>query len=100
MDSEKPLFPYRQCPGHPLQILQRSGLKAWLLCLLLLLLHRVITVNMLQNVKSSVGIISYVLSNYQPEISLEGSCLSQILGRPQFVTGFRKNSQHLCKTVG
>ena len=55
---------------------------------------------MLQNVKSSVGIISYVLSNYQSEISLEGSCLSQILGRPQFVTGFRKNSQHLCKTVG
>ena len=99
MDSEKPLFPYRHC-GHPLQILQRSGLKAWLLFLLLLLLHRVITVNMLQNVKSSVGIISYVLSNYQSEISLEGSCLSQILGRPQFVTGFRKNSQHLCKTVG
>ena len=91
MDSEKPLFPYRQCPGHPLQILQRSGLKAY---------HRVIPVNMLQNVRSSAGTITYVLSNYQSEISVEGSCLSQILGRPQFVTGFCKNSQHLCKTVG
>lgn len=98
MDSEKPLFPYRQCPGHPLQILQRSGLKAWLLCLLQV--HRVIPVNMLQNVRSSAGTITYVLSNYQSEISVEGSCLSQILGRPQFVTGFCKNSQYLCKTVG
>lgn len=59
-----------------------------------------IPVNMLQNVRSSAGTITYVLSNYQSEISVEGSCLSQILGRPQFVTSFCKNSQHLCKTVG